>query len=75
MQYCENRHDGADRRFKWAQMRAFQDISELPRSERLRALGARERALERGRFFGEPLNSQSCARLLRMGEWKRFRND
>ena len=75
MQYCEERHDGAERRFRWAQMRAFQEISELQRSDRLRALGARSRALEQGRFFGEPLSSRSCGRLLRMGEWQRFRND
>lgn len=75
MQYCEHRHDSAERRFRWAQMRAFQEISDLRRSDRLRAMGARERALERGRFFGEPLNSRSCGRLLRMGEWQRFRKD
>lgn len=75
MQYCQDRHDGAERRFRWAQLRAFQEISDLRRSDRLRALGARERALEQGRFFGQPLDSRSCGRLLRMGEWQRFRND
>lgn len=74
MKYCEENHDGSSRRYRWAQLRAFQEISEMRSSARLRAMAARERAMERGQFFGEPLNDRSCQRLLRMGEWQRFRN-
>jgi hypothetical protein len=74
MQFCESRHDGDDRRFRWAQLRAFKEISELERSDRLRAMASRDRAMERGLFLGEDLNHQSCNRLLRMGEWQRFQN-
>lgn len=74
MKYCEENHDGSSRRYRWAQLRAFQEISDMRSSARLRAMAARERAMERGHFFGEPLNDRSCQRLLRMGEWQRFRN-
>ena len=44
----------------------------MHRSDRLRALAARDKALERGQFLGTALNGQSCRRLLRAGEWQRF---
>ena len=74
MRYCEDRHEGPDRRYRWAQLRAFDEIASMARGDRLRALAARERALERGRFFGERLDPRSCHRLLRLSEWKRFRH-
>jgi len=72
MRYCENNHEGPQRRFRWARLRAAQEIAELDRFEKRQALAARDRALARGRFFGEPLNSPSCWRLLRLSEWQRF---
>lgn len=74
MRVCESHHDGNERRFRWARLRAADDISNMDRSEKLQALAARDRAIQRRKFFGEPLNSASCLRLLRLTEWQRFHN-
>jgi hypothetical protein len=72
MNYCGDRHEDRQRRYRWAQLRAAHEVSSMHQSDRLRALAARNKALERGQFFGASLNAQSCKRLLRAGEWQRF---
>lgn len=72
MNYCGDRHEDRQRRYRWAQLRAADEVSSMHRSDRLRALAARDKALKQGTFFNTPLNSQSCKRLLRSGEWQRF---
>lgn len=72
MHFCGDRHDDHLRRYRWAQLRAADEVSVMHRSDRLRALAARDKALERGQFLGTALNGQSCRRLLRAGEWQRF---
>lgn len=74
MRVCESNHDGNERRFRWARLRAADDISNMDRPEKLQALAARDRAINQRKFFGEPLNSASCLRLLRLAEWQRFHN-
>lgn len=72
MNYCSDRHEDRQKRYRWAQLRATSEVSVLHSSDRLRALAARDRALERGQFFGSALDAQGCRRLLRAGEWQRF---
>lgn len=72
MNYCGDRYDDRQHRYRWARLRVTEEVSSMRRPDRLRALAARDKTLERGSFFGTTLNSQSCKRLLRAGEWQRF---
>lgn len=73
MQFCEQRYDGPSHRYRWARLRVAQEVSDMGRDERLRALIARDRAREHGRFLGNQLDQRECEALLRMSEWQRFR--
>lgn len=72
MNYCADRYDDRQHRYRWARLRVAEEVSSMGRIDRFRALAARDKVLERGKFFGTTLNSQSCKRLLRAGEWQRF---
>ncbi len=72
MRHCEERHSGSDRRYHRARLRVAEALDRMDRSERLRALAARDRAYERGQFLGEPLNDRACRELLKLSEWKAF---
>ena len=72
MNYCGDRHEARQRRYRWAQLRAADEVSFMHRADRVRALVARNNVLARGQFFGTALNARSCNRLLRSSEWQRF---
>jgi hypothetical protein len=72
MRYCEDRYGGTERRYRRARLRVAEALDGMDRSERFRALAARDRAFERGQFLGEPLDKTSCRELLKLSEWKAF---
>lgn len=72
MRYCEDRYGGTERRYRRARLRVAEALDGMDRSERFRALAARDRAYERGQFLGEPLDQRSCRELLKLSEWKAF---
>jgi hypothetical protein len=74
MRHCEERHGGSERRYRHARLRVAEALDGMDRSDRFRALAARDRAYERGQFLGEPLDSRSCRELLKLSEWKAFTN-
>ena len=72
MRYCEDRYGGSERRYRRARLRVAEALDGMDRSERFRALAARDRAYERGQFLGEALDNRSCRELLKFSEWKAF---
>ncbi len=69
MQYCADKHGGADRRYQRARRRAASEVSDMGKSDRRKAIAARDR----GQFLGKQLDEKQCGELLRMSEWKRYR--
>lgn len=73
MQYCEDRYDGSERRYRWARMHVAKEVEGMKRDDRRDAIMARDFAKRRGQFLGNKLNERECDQLLRTSEWKRFR--
>ena len=72
MRYCEETLPGSNSSYRRARLGAAQEVGSMSRHERRRAVAARDRAYERGRFLGDRLDRRSCPRLLRAAEWHRF---
>jgi hypothetical protein len=72
MRYCEERLPGSDARYRRARLGVAREFDGMSRQEKRRAIAARDRAFERGRFLGERLDAAACRRLVRAGEWHRF---
>lgn len=73
MQYCAEQHGGADRRYQRARSRVASEVIDMGKSDRRKAIAARDRARDRGQFLGKKPDEKQCGELLRMGEWKRYR--
>jgi hypothetical protein len=73
MRWCEEHHDGRERRYRAARRRAGAEIDGMNRLERSEVVRARDSAYRRGAFFSERLDDRSCRDLLRASEWARFR--
>lgn len=72
MRFCEERYGGSERRYRFARLRAAGAIDQMSQRDKLRALGARDRAYAGGQFLGNKLDDRECRSLLRMSEWKAF---
>ena len=72
MRYCEERFGGSERRYRIARLRAAGAIDGMSSRDKLRAIGARDRAYEGGQFLGNSLDARECRALLKMSEWKAF---
>lgn len=72
MQYCAENHGGADRRYQRARRHVASEVNDMGKADQRKALAARDRARERGRFLGKHLDDKHCAELLRASEWKRY---
>ena len=75
MKYCEDRYDEQERRYQRARIRAARELEDMSRGERAQAFRSRERAYERGQFFGDRLDRGGCRSLLRASEWRHFYGD
>lgn len=74
MRFCEERYGGNERRYRLARLRVAAEVDNMDRRLKLRALAARDRAYERGQFFGNPLDTRECRALLRSSEWRAWVN-
>ncbi|MDC8773014.1 hypothetical protein [Roseateles albus] len=74
MRFCEEGYGGDERRYRFARLRTAGVIDKLSSRDKLRAIGARDRAYEGGHFLGNKLDSRECKALLKMSEWKMFVN-
>jgi hypothetical protein len=72
MRYCEEKLPSPNARYRRARLGVAREVEQMSRHEKRRAIAARDRAYERGRFLGERLDRGSCPRLLRAAEWHRF---
>ncbi len=72
MQYCADNYSG-DRDFKRARGRAAAEVAGMSKEERRKAVAARDRARDNGKFLGKRLDEDRCRELLRASEWKRYR--
>lgn len=72
MRYCEEKLPGSNARYRRVRLGVAREVDAMSRREQRRAIAARDRAYERGRFLGERLDRGSCPRLLRAAEWHRF---
>ena len=70
MRFCEERYGGDERRYRLARLRVAADVDGMERREKIRAIAARDRAYERGQFFGNALDRRECRALLRASEWR-----
>lgn len=73
MKYCENEDGAQSNRYRDARRRVAKEVDGMSRQEKSRALEARDRSYNNGRFMGKRLNQQECRSLVRQSDWNRFR--
>ncbi len=75
LKYCEDKYDEKESRYQRVRMRIAREVDDMSRRDKERAIEARDKTYERGRFMGKRLDREECRSLLRQSEWQRYRDD
>lgn len=73
MKYCEDEDKSRSSRYRDARRNVAREVDGMSRQEKSRAIDARDRSYNSGRFMGKRLDRHSCQDLLRQSEWHRYR--
>ncbi|MEN9880136.1 MAG: hypothetical protein RIQ55_782 [Pseudomonadota bacterium] len=73
MKFCADEDGAWGDRYRDARRKVAREVDGMSRQEKSRAIEARDRAYDNGRFMGKRLDQRECRSLIRQSEWNRYR--